>query len=168
VCAAYTRLGDDWRQVENWIKLDNEKPLFWLMGGAGTGKSTIAATISVIQDKSSSLVCRFFCGKGITSIQLFKNLAYQLSEVDGHAQTTLIKALNNKPNLHQLDAETAKILLGDPLVAVSKTKSVSLILIVIDALDICLSQQMVILEYLVKAAEHFNKEKKRDELRIKY
>lgn len=168
VCAAYTRLSDDWRQVEGWVKADNEKPLFWLMGGAGTGKSTIAATISEMQDRSSSLVCRFFCGKGITSIQLFKNLAYQLSELNEHAQTTLLKALSKEPNLHRLDAETAKTLLTDPLAAVLKTKSVSLILIVINALDRCPSQTEI-LEHLLKAAEHLNnlKEKKRKELRIK-
>ena len=168
VCPAYTRVGHDWNTVESWVKADNEKPLFWLMGGIGTGKSTIAATISQIQDKSSSLVCRFFCGKGITSIQLFKNLAYQLSEINEHARVTLVKALNNKPRPHQLDAETAKMLLDDPLVAVSKTKSLSLILIVIDALDRCRSQKEI-LGYLLKAAEQFNdlKGKKRKELRIK-
>ncbi|KAG6986971.1 Vegetative incompatibility protein HET-E-1 [Fusarium oxysporum f. sp. conglutinans] len=58
-CLANTRV-DLLRDLSDWIKNDTSKPILWLNGMAGTGKSTIARTIAKPRAKSCDLGASFF------------------------------------------------------------------------------------------------------------
>ncbi|KAI9775014.1 MAG: hypothetical protein M1839_001614 [Geoglossum umbratile] len=51
-------------QITEWVKDRNSKPIFWLNGMAGTGKSTIARTVTQLLANSSQLGASFFFKKG--------------------------------------------------------------------------------------------------------
>ena len=50
-------------EIEHWTEDVNQPPVFWLNGLAGTGKSTIAQTISERMFASGCLGASFFCSR---------------------------------------------------------------------------------------------------------
>ena len=50
-------------QLENWLKDEQDKQVFWLNGLAGTGKSTIAQTFAELSFADGRLAASFFCSQ---------------------------------------------------------------------------------------------------------
>ena len=62
-CLANTRVELQ-RQIKEWAKDMNGKPIFWLNGMAGTGKSTVARTVAWSFADEGHLGASFFFKKG--------------------------------------------------------------------------------------------------------
>ena len=124
-----------------WARSPQDQNVFWLNGLVGTGKSTIAQSLSGMVADEGFLGASFFCSRDYLNRRQLKNifptLAYQLACHYPHFQNQIVSAIKKDPTL----AYTSLIsqlenLLVNPL---SKTK-VSCV-IIIDALDECIDDQ---------------------------
>ena len=70
-------------EIESWTKDFEKSPVFWLNGLAGTGKSTIAQTVSEQVFADGLLGASFFCSRDFedrSNLQfIFPTLAFQLA-----------------------------------------------------------------------------------------
>ncbi|KAF2192944.1 vegetative incompatibility protein HET-E-1 [Zopfia rhizophila CBS 207.26] len=141
-CLANTRV-DLQRQIMEWAKDRNSKPIFWLNGMAGTGKSTIARTIAQSLADQHQLGASFFFKKGEgdrgNASRFFTTITKDLmSHVPGLIPG-IRKAIDADPAISEkaLKDQFEKLIL-QPL---SETKQAPTIVfglvVVIDALDEC-------------------------------
>ncbi|KAF5520213.1 Vegetative incompatibility protein HET-E-1 [Colletotrichum aenigma] len=131
--------------IHDWVDDNSAEPLFWLLGPAGTGKSTIARTIADTFATKKQLVAGYFFKRGERcrndTRRLFSTLAAQLAETIPHFKNCLRNSLNgldrDAVEKKGLDFQFEKLLwlpLGDlPPNDVSHISRV----IIIDALDEC-------------------------------
>jgi len=70
-------------EIESWANDFNRPPVFWLNGLAGTGKSTIAQTVSERVFADGQLGASFFCSRDFEDRSdlrfIFPTLAFQLA-----------------------------------------------------------------------------------------
>ena len=124
-------------EVELWSEGFEQSPIFWLNGLAGTGKSTIAQTISERMFADGCLGASFFCSRGFEDRSdlhfIFPTLAFQLAHKYPVFRSSLIPLLRSNPDvLHEsLQEQMQKLLVGPLQSAGIQT------VIVIDALDEC-------------------------------
>jgi len=124
-------------EVELWSEGFEQSPIFWLNGLAGTGKSTIAQTISERMFAVNCLGASFFCSRGFEDRSdlrfIFPTLAFQLAHKYPSFRSSLIPLLRSNPDvLHEsLQEQMQKLLVGPFQSAGIQT------VIVIDALDEC-------------------------------
>ncbi|KAI8668613.1 NACHT domain-containing protein [Fusarium keratoplasticum] len=142
-CHPETRL-DLLSQIHQWAQDPQTKPLYWLNGMAGTGKSTISRTLAAYFDSIGSLGASFFFKRGehdrSASTLLFSTIAYQLAYAYPAALPHIIQVLETEPSISQkpLKEQFQRLVVG-PLSRI-QAQSQSLI-IIIDALDECDSDQ---------------------------
>jgi len=127
-------------EIEHWTKDPDAPPVFWLNGLAGTGKSTIAQTVSEMMFAEGSLGASFFCSRGFEDRsdlhRIFPTLAFQLAQVYPDFRSTLIPLLQSDPDaVHESLQDQMQKFLVDPL---SSTNIPTII--VIDALDECVDK----------------------------
>jgi hypothetical protein len=128
-------------EIESWTKDFNESPVFWLNGLAGTGKSTIAQTISERVFADGLLGASFFCSRDFEDRSdlhfIFPTLAFQLAHKYPTFRSVLLPLLRSNPDVvhESLFSQMEKLLVG-PL----KSAGV-LTVIVIDALDECKDEE---------------------------
>ena len=124
-------------EIEQWTEDPDASPVFWLNGLAGTGKSTIAQTISERMFADGCLGASFFCSRVFedhSNLQfIFPTLAFQLAQKYPGFQSSLIPLLQSNPDIiHESLQEQMYKFLVEPL----HSAGISTI-IVIDALDEC-------------------------------
>ena len=135
-CLKGTREGA-LNEIETWTKDFARSPVFWLNGLAGTGKSTIAQTISERVFADGLLGASFFCSRDFKDRKdlhfIFPTLAFQLAHKYPKFRSVLIPILQSNPDVvhESLYSQMDKLIVG-PL----KSADVSAV-IVIDALDEC-------------------------------
>ena len=123
--------------LENWLKDEQDRRVFWLNGLAGTGKSTIAQTFAEISFADGKLGASFFCSRDFENRSnlrsIIPTLAFQLAHHYPHFRQELLPVLAANPDVGQesLTSQVEKLLIG-PLQA-TETPT----LIIIDALDEC-------------------------------
>ncbi|OKO99861.1 hypothetical protein PENSUB_8078 [Penicillium subrubescens] len=147
-------------KIDHWVKTPNEKCLFWLSGLAGTGKSTIARTVSSSFERQGVLGASFFFRSGEqergNAKLLFPTLARQLGDTMPQLTPNIQHAIRNDPEISArgLEEQFQKLIL-EPLNELNLARSRSTILIVIDALDECSQDDDVrdILELLPRLQE---------------
>ena len=127
--------------IMRWAKDPQDRPVFWLNGLAGTGKSTIAQTFSEMTAQTGILGASFFCSRDYLDRNQLKNifptLAYQLACRYPAFRTHIIQVIKQDPSVgHNSLISQLKNLIVDPL---SSTK-ISCV-IIIDALDECVDDQ---------------------------
>ncbi|KAF9645043.1 hypothetical protein BDM02DRAFT_3078734, partial [Thelephora ganbajun] len=70
-------------KIESWVRDFEKPPVFWLNGFAGTGKSTIAKTVSEQVFADGKLGASFFCSRDFEDRSnlhlIFPTLAFQLA-----------------------------------------------------------------------------------------
>ena len=90
-------------EIEQWAEDPGASPVFWLNGLAGTGKSTIAQTISERMFASGHLGASFFCSRAFedrSNIQfIFPTLAFQLAQKYPGFQSLLVPLLQFNPDI---------------------------------------------------------------------
>ena len=127
-------------EIEHWTKDPDAPPVFWLNGLAGTGKSTIAQTVSERMFADGCLGASFFCSRGFEDRNdlhyIFPTLAFQLAQKYPDFGSSLVLLLQSDPDaVHEsLQDQMQKFLVG-PL----PSTNISTI-IVIDALDECVDK----------------------------
>lgn len=131
------------RQVWDWAESSHGKCIYWLKGGAGTGKSTISRTIGQQLNDKRSLAASFFFKRGEegrnNSKWLFSTIAQQLAITIPELGPEIQKAVEIDPYISEkVPAEQFNKLLLQPLLNMDLNRTVTLVA-VIDALDECQS-----------------------------
>ncbi|OCK90674.1 uncharacterized protein K441DRAFT_617682 [Cenococcum geophilum 1.58] len=130
------------QEIRDWAHGRDDRPIFWLNGLAGTGKSTIARTVARENDQNGCLGASFFFSRGGGDLahagKFFPTIAVQLSKRIP-ALKNLIYTLVEKHNdiaSHSLDDQWRHLILT-PFTRLDNSFHQSRLLIVIDALDEC-------------------------------
>ena len=145
-------------EIMRWAKDPQDRPVFWLNGPAGTGKSTIAQTFSEMVAKAGTLCASFFCSRDYLDRSNLKNifptLAYQLAyryPAFRHHIVQVIKRDSTVAN-NSLISQLEDLIVG-PL----SSTNISCV-IVVDALDECIDDEpaSVILSVLGRHAKQLS------------
>ncbi|KAM5343692.1 hypothetical protein ACJ41O_012229 [Fusarium nematophilum] len=130
-------------QIRQWARDPNTKPLYWLNGMAGTGKSTISRTLAEYFDASGSLGASFFFKRGEhdrAGAALFcSTLAYQLAHQHAAVLPHIIQAIEGDPLVSQkpLKEQFDKLIIQPLSLIRSEPNRPWNFVIVVDALDEC-------------------------------
>ena len=142
-------------EIELWAKDPSKSPVFWLNGLAGTGKSTIAQTVSERVFADGLLGASFFCSRDFKDRSdlhfIFPTLAFQLAHKYPKFRSLLIPLLRSNPDIaHESLYNQMKLLIVEPL----SSSDISTV-VVIDALDECKDEEpsSVILSVLGRFVE---------------
>ena len=164
-CMANTRV-DLLQQLQEWTSYP-QKPILWLSGMAGTGKSTIARTMAQFLNTQKRLAGNFFFCRGAGDIgrasAFVSTLAHQLASislpgVSPSAKELICDAiLNHSDVLAQGLRNQWKELIMGPLLQIKPTHRMALTF-VIDALDECDSEDDIrlILQLFLEVTEISN------------
>ena len=149
-CMAGTRvkiLAD----MEAWASDDLSTKVYWLVGMAGTGKSTILHTLCEILDGKDMLGGSFFCSRGSENASnarlIVPTIAHSLASTSPCIRSEVIKAIENDPKLAEptfinLVGQFNK-LIHVPIKVSVGTAVKTYKIIVIDAVDECTDLQLV-------------------------
>ncbi|KAF2679909.1 WD domain protein [Lentithecium fluviatile CBS 122367] len=127
--------------IQEWAKDKSGKPIFWLNGAAGTGKSTIARTVARTFADQRQLGASFFFKRGEgecgNATRFFTTIATQLAVRVPEIESGIKKAVDADPAISDkaLKDQFEKIIL-QPLLEVFSLPALVLV-IVVDALDEC-------------------------------
>jgi len=148
-------------EIESWTRDFDKSPVFWLNGLAGTGKSTIAQTVSEWLFADGLLGSSFFCSRDFKDRSdlhfIFPTLAFQLAHKYPRFRSILVPLLQSNPDIvHESLYSQMWKLIVKPL----KSADVSAV-IVIDALDECTDDepQSAILSVMGRLVEEIPKVK---------
>ncbi|KAJ4046028.1 hypothetical protein NW758_006220 [Fusarium oxysporum] len=135
MCLANTRI-DLLKDLSNWVEDDISKPILWLNGMAGTGKSTVARTVAKAKAEYRNLGASFFFKKGEVNreslTKFIPSVACQLARtVSGYAQVVK-KTLNSDSDIvsKAVSKQFAELIEAPP-----KEVTNTPLVFVIDALD---------------------------------
>ncbi|KAF2467852.1 uncharacterized protein BDR25DRAFT_291261 [Lindgomyces ingoldianus] len=129
------------RHIHGWANDKNSKPIFWLNGAAGTGKSTIARTVARAFANQQQLGASFFFKRGEgergNATRFFTTIATQLAHRVSGLGLGIKKAIEADPAICEktLKDQFEKLILH-PLLDMAHPPALVL-LVVIDALDEC-------------------------------
>ncbi|RYP66844.1 hypothetical protein DL770_008725 [Monosporascus sp. CRB-9-2] len=135
-------------QIEEWVDSDGEKRIYWLKGMAGTGKSTIALTVARRYAKLRRLGASFFFTRGggdlASAAKFARTVAAQLADMSPELKKHIDNAIASSPRIRALGLfdQWEKLVLG-PLAQLDKNVFPLPIVIVVDALDECDSEDDV-------------------------
>ena len=142
-------------EIGSWIKDFSKSSVFWLNGLAGTGKSTVAQTVSEWFFADGLLGASFFCSRGSKDRSdlhvIFPTLAFQLAHKYPAFRSILVPLLQSNPDVvHESLYNQMRKLIVEPLKSVDAS-----MVIVIDALDECKDEEpsSAILSVLERFAE---------------
>ena len=128
-------------QLEQWSRDEQTKPVLWLNGLAGTGKSTIAQTFAEMCFADGRLGASFFCSRDFYDRSnlwsIFPTLAFQLAHRYPLFRQELLPVLKESPDVGQetLYSQMEKLIVGP-----FRTTEIQTV-IVIDALDECSDEE---------------------------
>ncbi|KAF7528447.1 hypothetical protein PCG10_000291 [Penicillium crustosum] len=133
------------QQIAAWAALPQGNCIFWLNGMAGTGKSTISRTVALSFKQNKQLGASFFFKRGEAdrgnATKLFTTLTQQLMIKLPELTPTIRKAIHDDPAIatRGLKQQFNKLLL-EPLLQLKSSREDRILVIVIDALDECESE----------------------------
>lgn len=129
--------------IEDWVNDSPAKPVFWLQGMAGTGKSTISRTVARDLKQRGLLGASFFFNRSerdrATSDNLLTTIAKQLIDILPQFQDGVMKAIRQDSTLVKSSlGDQFDRILKEPLSTIRTSRGQRLLLvIIIDALDEC-------------------------------
>jgi len=145
-------------EIADWIYGERQRPIYILYGIAGIGKSTVAKTLAERAAARRILGSSFFFSRDEhsrkTAKSFFQTVAYQLAHRYSEFAVRINKVLEEDRNVAQRDPQRQfDLLIREPLlIRVGREP----ILIVIDALDECKSQDAeLILTLLSQNIQNF-------------
>ena len=159
-CLPDTRV-DILRQIMRWSADPCQKTIFWLNGMAGTGKSTIARTVTRTLTEQKRLAANFFFSRGRGDLshtgKLFSTVAIQLAATSRTLRHYICEAIAKHDNVSQQSMRDQWTkLVYQPLSKLEGDPQSPLILVfVVDALDECGRQQDIrtLLQLLTEARD---------------
>ncbi|KAF9514372.1 hypothetical protein BS47DRAFT_879668 [Hydnum rufescens UP504] len=132
-------------EIMSWFESTESgtPPVYWLMGLAGAGKSTIAKTVAERTDKNSTLGGSFFFSRSNAPLRdphiVFPTLAFQLAQSDKQFKNIIGEAIRQDATLgHKEPFTQFEGLILKPLGKLDSHRRSTLI--VLDALDECEEQ----------------------------
>ena len=138
--------------LEAWA-LDDElsSKVYWIVGMAGTGKSTILQTLCEILDRKNMLGASFFCSRGSENARnarlIIPAIAHSLASTSPCIKSEVVKAIENDPDLAEPTyinlVDQFNKLIRDPVQVSVKNAVKTYKIIVIDAVDECSNLQLV-------------------------
>ncbi|GLB42001.1 hypothetical protein LshimejAT787_1100160 [Lyophyllum shimeji] len=137
--------------MKDWAFTDSSKTVYWLVGMAGTGKSTIAHSLCEILDSKNVLGASFFCSKVSENARnarlIVPTIAHGLASSSPSIQSEVIKAIESDPTLAEptyinLEDQFEK-LIRHPIRASIGQGMKTYKIIVIDAVDECTDYRIV-------------------------
>ena len=149
------------QQIMEWSADSRHKSIFWLNGMAGTGKSTIARTITRTLTEQKRFVANFFFSRGRGDLshtgKLFSTIAIQLAGTCRALKHLICEAIADYDNIsRQSMRDQWTKLIHQPLMKLSgNPKSPLFFVVVIDALDECGRQEdiPILLQLLTEAKD---------------
>ena len=144
VCLPNTRV-ELLQEIRQWIVSAESKCVFWVNGSAGTGKSTIARTVAAEQDRQENLGASFFFSKGGLDVnhadRLFTTLAFQIAQKVPATRPYICDTISdNKDIANRALREQWNELIMKPLSKLNSITAPAAIVLVVDALDECGSE----------------------------
>ncbi|KAI9035476.1 NACHT and WD40 domain protein [Aspergillus affinis] len=146
-------------QIAQWADSVENECIFWLNGGAGTGKSTIARTVAQAFEAKGQLGASFFFKRNEpdrgNARRLIPTITKELIKQNKDLASGVLKAIEHDPQIAAKDVtEQFNKLLLEPLKNVAMYPSRTLV-IVIDALDECENNKEIgtILQFLPRVRE---------------
>ncbi|KAJ6522112.1 hypothetical protein DFH09DRAFT_832730, partial [Mycena vulgaris] len=137
LCAPGTRVKIQ-TDILEWLssQSSSSEHIFWITGIAGSGKSTLSATVAeTLRKWGTPVTAQFFISRNIPETidpaKIIPTIAQQLSEFSPAAARVIYDAL--KHGFISTQEEQVKKLLLDPIQELSKSPGV--VIILIDALD---------------------------------
>lgn len=135
-------------QLENWLRDNRNRRVFWLRGKAGTGISTITRTFVEMAFADGRLGASFFCSRyfhdkcNLRSI--LPTLAFQLARRYPPFRERLLQVLTASPDVEQetLCSQMEKLIVN-PFKATNPMTTNIPILIAINALDECQDEEPI-------------------------
>ncbi|KAB5588491.1 hypothetical protein CTheo_8067 [Ceratobasidium theobromae] len=127
--------------LDDWSLDPNAKDIYLMSGMAGTGKTTIACSLSEKLEDRKQLAASFFCARTSPECRhvqrIIPTIAYQLARYSIPFQVALCEILGSDPDVGSRNiGKQFERLLKEPLMAVKDAIPDNLV-VVIDALDEC-------------------------------
>ncbi|KAH0563496.1 hypothetical protein GP486_001931 [Trichoglossum hirsutum] len=141
-CIQNTRV-DLLQEIREWADGNDKRPIFWLRGLAGTGKSTIARTIAHYYHDRRRLAASFFFSRDIggdvrDARKFFTTIAAQLAHASDPLGDHICDAINQKSDVvNQVPREQWRQLILEPLLKLQCSAPRLSLVLVVDALDEC-------------------------------
>jgi WD40 repeat protein len=141
-CIQNTRV-DLLREIKEWADGDDKRPIFWLRGLAGTGKSTIARTIAHYYHDRRRLAASFFFSRDIGgdvrhARKFFTSIATQLAHASDPLGDHICNAIRqNSDIVNRAPQEQWRQLILEPLLKRKSSAPQLSLVLVVDALDEC-------------------------------
>ncbi|KIM74793.1 hypothetical protein PILCRDRAFT_693732 [Piloderma croceum F 1598] len=136
--------------IMKWVTEPDGMRTLWLNGVAGSGKSTVANTITSLFSETGLLGASFRFSQHIEPKYLFRNIAYQLALFDTRFRECLLQTFrtHGAMNSYSLREQLEKFIV-EPM---NSVLFVGPVLIVVDALDECgvESERREVLEAIAK------------------
>ncbi|KAF3169725.1 hypothetical protein TWF788_010400 [Orbilia oligospora] len=162
-CLAGTRI-DLLETISNWIEYPHSqgKGIFWLVGKAGTGKSTISRTVAHNLHTSNRLAASFFFNREEedrrTGTRFFTTIAAQLANHYSSLGSRIQRAIQLNPDISAkaLNEQFDKLVL-QPLSRTRLATHRAKLVLVIDALDECEEKENIrVIIYLLSQLKNIN------------
>ncbi|THU82213.1 mycorrhiza-induced WD40-repeat domain protein, partial [Dendrothele bispora CBS 962.96] len=150
--------------LENWALGDGSKKVYWVVGMAGTGKSTILHTLCHNLDDKHLLGGSFFCSRALDDTSnarlIIPSIAHSLASTSPSIKSQIVAVLKDEPKLAErtyidLRKQFQK-LIHDPMRTSLEQSITKYKIIVIDALDECteLEQVSALIRVILDFAHH--------------
>ena len=131
--------------LKAWAEDDLSSKVYWLVGMAGTGKSTILHMLCEIMDRKNMLGASFFCSRGSENAcnahLIVPMVAHSLASTLPWIKSEVVKAIENDPKLAEptyIDlVDQFNKLIHDPILELVGNVVKTYKIIVIDAVDEC-------------------------------
>ena len=130
--------------LEEWALDDAAPKIFWLNGMAGTGKTSIAHTLSERLDKRQMLGVSFFCSRSASQAVkdarlIIPTIATKLSLASPPLRSAMVQTIEKEPDvgsMHTLSKQF-RLLLVEPIKSLLGSSVKTYKIVIIDALDEC-------------------------------
>ena len=137
--------------LEAWASDDLSSKVYWLVGMAGTGKSTILHTLCEILEGKNMLGGSFFCSRGSENASnarlIVPTIAHSLASTSPFIKSEVTKAIENDPKLAEPTyiklVDQFNKLIRDPIQVLVGNVVTTYKIIAIDAVDECTDLQLV-------------------------
>ncbi|PTB62058.1 hypothetical protein BBK36DRAFT_1186315 [Trichoderma citrinoviride] len=148
-------------QIKAWSTRSDAQCIFWLNGGAGTGKSTISRTVAQWFVDKKMLGASFFFKHGEADrgnmALFFPTIASQLIQTFTQTAPHVRAAVEADPTIYDRSIkEQFDKLIADPIKMASEASKLPTIVVVADALDECDNDEHVrLVIHLLSQTKHF-------------